>query len=241
MLTNTLTKRTFFGFLLVAAGVLILLKNFDLLPHEIYSMFLSWQTLLMVIGLFLLMNNRNHIGGIITAGVGAYFFVQDFFPQYNVSSQTLFAVIVLGIGFYILLKPRRMNTAWRSAGLVDPPDPVAASDDVVDITCDVGEVNRAYQSKAFSGGNITVVMGGVELDLTACILKKGENVLRVFILMGGLELTIPKEWRVKNDVHPILGGFSEAHKREFVLTVDPVSTLTISGTVIMGGGEINFK
>jgi len=90
------------------------------------------------------------------------------------------------------------------------------------------------QSDDYQGGSISAVMGGVKLDLTKAQIKK-EATLDVSAIMGGVELLVPENWSVKTKITPIMGG---VENRAAEVTDKNAPTLTIVGTLIMGGIDI---
>src|SRR5690348_14727059 len=61
-------------------------------------------------------------------------------------------------------------------------------------------VKRRITSPAFKGADFTAVMGGGELDLRGASTAEGPAVIDLFIVMGGLEITVPADWAVSNEV-----------------------------------------
>ena len=93
---------------------------------------------------------------------------------------------------------------------------------------------RAATSPAFRRGDLVAVMGGIELDLRQAGTDHGEAVIDVFVLWGGIDITVPPDWAVSNQVTPILGGAedkSTGHQQAR-------HRLIVKGVVIMGGVEI---
>jgi len=76
-------------------------------------------------------------------------------------------------------------------------------------------------------------MGGVELDLREAKPAAERVVVDVFAWWGGIEVVVPENWRVESDVTPVMGTFED--DRNLATTEEPVATLVLRGTVIMGG------
>ena len=91
------------------------------------------------------------------------------------------------------------------------------------------------KSQDYKGGRVSAIFGGIELDLRDAAIKK-EATIEVFALCGGVEIKIPREWKVEHRVTPILGGVESTKHSEKTTGSSP--TLYIVGTVALGGVEI---
>ena len=89
-------------------------------------------------------------------------------------------------------------------------------------------------SQEFTGGDISAVMGAVEIDLRQAAIAT-EAVLHLSIIMGGVEIKVPREWSVSVNGSPMLGGIED----KTVPPMTPGKRLLIEGSVIMGGVEIS--
>ncbi len=96
-------------------------------------------------------------------------------------------------------------------------------------------IRRRIDDQAFRGGDFTAFMGGVEVDLTHADMVDGEAILEVLAFWGGIDITVPREWRVVPQVTPILGGFVDETE-----PLDPNSDkrLIVRGLAMMGGVHV---
>jgi hypothetical protein len=76
-------------------------------------------------------------------------------------------------------------------------------------------------------------MGGLEIDLRDASIK-GEAIIDIFALMGGVEMRVPEDWLIIIDGFPFMGGFEDKTRPPKETT----KRLTIKGTAVMGGVEI---
>lgn len=90
-------------------------------------------------------------------------------------------------------------------------------------------------SKNFKGGNITCILGGMDLDLRGTEIKEKEVILNVNVLLGGIDIFVPNSWRVEVTASAILGGYNN-----FTRAVeDPdAPILKITGSVALAGMDI---
>ncbi len=97
---------------------------------------------------------------------------------------------------------------------------------------------RHWRSEAphLESGTIVAVAGGVEVDLRGATLAPEGAHLRLTSLMGGIDIQVPDDWRVRLDGRAFMGandlvGLGDPHG-EPQLTVDCVSVM--SGVEIRG-------
>ncbi|MGD8321055.1 MAG: DUF1707 domain-containing protein [Gemmatimonadota bacterium] len=82
-------------------------------------------------------------------------------------------------------------------------------------------------------------MGGTHFDFREAVLPRGVTELRVFTMMGGVEIIVPPGMNVESHGIGIMGGFE--HLTD-VATDDPEApTLRITGVAFMGGVDIQQR
>jgi predicted membrane protein len=100
-----------------------------------------------------------------------------------------------------------------------------------------GGAKEKITTKAFKGGYVRAVMGGVELDLSEAIIETPPATIEAQVVMGGAEIKVPRDWRVKTETQVIMGGVQAMGGREKSSEVT-TPDLVITGQVIMGGIDI---
>ncbi|MBC7788998.1 MAG: DUF1707 and DUF2154 domain-containing protein [Anaerolineae bacterium] len=87
---------------------------------------------------------------------------------------------------------------------------------------------------------IVAVMGGAELDMREARFSPGVTEIDVFVLMGGVEISVPPGVRVEIVGSALMGGFeADAGDASALDSSQPI--LRISGLVIMGGVEAKVR
>ena len=117
-------------------------------------------------------------------------------------------------------------------------DSSTSSENLIEATAIFGGENKKFSSYDFKGGKITAVFGGMELDLTNCYLSNEKAEIEVLAVCGGVSLKVPKEWNVRSEIVPIMGGLEDKIINFPGTYVDPAAELILKGTVVMGGVEI---
>jgi len=231
-------RRALAGLIFIALGAALLASLFNLtllglrIPHIIFS----WKVILILIGFVLLISDKNRSTGIILIGVGTFFLLQDYLNldwSFMIKLAIPAVLVLIGIS---LLFPRKYGR--KRDGL--PPQSEHSANVLDDVNIFSGG-NKFVTADAFSGGQVTCIFGGAELNFRDSTLAQGENVIDLTCIFGGCTLFVPEDWTVRVDATAIFGGFSdERYKRNPQLLKDPEKVLVIKGVVIFGGGEIKI-
>jgi predicted membrane protein len=224
----------FWAIILTSAGILFLMRNFGLLHFNWSVNLFSWRLIPLIIGINAFLKGKK-LEGLIGIGIAVVFFIPDFLtdPQI-VMYRKLWPLLLVAGGGLILSKmyfPELSNPQILETS-ADGKD-----FEVINENCIMGGSSNKIVSKNFKGGRVNIVMGGLEYDFRDAQLT--ENVvINTFVLMGGLELIVPKEWNVKIDVLPIMGGVEDQINKYPSDVVDPDKKLILTGNVVMGGINI---
>jgi hypothetical protein len=97
----------------------------------------------------------------------------------------------------------------------------------------IGGSKKRPRVAGFKGGYVTVVLGGMELDLRRVQMGGDRAVIDVVAIWGGIELKVPEGWTVDGRVTPLLGGFED--KTRVVVESVQAPRLVVRGYAIMGG------
>lgn len=99
-----------------------------------------------------------------------------------------------------------------------------------------GEIN--YTSQMLTGGEITAVWGGFQIDFTNAEIAEDTLSINMYCIMGGCEIIVPPHWEVENQAFCVMGGFSNKTNCLADQLELPRKKLVIRGLALMGGGEI---
>lgn len=230
---NKIDKRVLLGGILIFLGGLFLLNTLDVLHFQFTRVIFSWPFIMLVIGLFVIVNtDKKFLGGILS-GIGALFLIPRIFPQIDYDGSIIIPLFLIILGTYIILKKRKQDSSSEFGS-----DSSKVNKDKIDDVSIFGGGTKIISSNNFQGGNITAIFGGSEINLINCELAEGDNVLDVLCLFGGTTIILPKEWNVVINVTSILGGFSNKAIRNPSIVMDQSRTLHIKGLAMFGGGEV---
>lgn len=225
---SRITGRVVLGAVLILFGIVFLLDNLGVMDAGTVLRF--WPLILIAIGLVKVLQPREH--GHRALGVGmiaiGLFFLLQMFAVLDWDFGDLWPVVLVVLGAVVI---------WRSLGRGRAgARAVSSSSDLSEFVM-MGGVNRVIASQEFRGGEITAVMGGVEVDLRQAAIGPEPAVIDVFAMWGGIEIKVPPEWSVDVKGLPIMGGF-ENTTRPSVTDPALAQKLIVRGTAIMGGVEV---
>jgi predicted membrane protein len=103
-----------------------------------------------------------------------------------------------------------------------------------------GSLVRRVQTQQFEGGKVEAVFGSIELDLAEAAISSADHtaLLDVAAVFGGVEITVPRTWRVVMRTAGVLGGCND---RTIPPRPEPgveTPTLVVTGAAVFGGIEI---
>lgn len=232
MNSNNQNRTLGIGLLIIVIGLVILFHRLNFLSPWLEDVLISWQMLLIVIGIWNLFFSQSKVAGIILIAVGGFFLIPDLFILPHDFRRNFWPVLLIVVGLFILFRAIPRKT-------IPTVNPVAGDPmEFIDETNIFSGANKKIFTSNFRGGKITSIFGGSEIDLTSSQLADGTNVLEVFYLFGGSSITVPSDWVVVNKVTSVLGGFSDKRNQSSPPSLGGGKTLIIQGLVVFGGGEI---
>jgi predicted membrane protein len=110
-----------------------------------------------------------------------------------------------------------------------------SSEDFIDATTILGGIHKNILSKNFKGGDITIFMGGAEINLSQADIQ-GTASLDITQIMGGTKIIVPPHWEVRSQLTSVFGNIED--KRTNIGNTDPNKVLIIDGSSVFGGIEI---
>lgn len=220
-------RSTVFGLVVLLLGLLLLLRNADIISHETFNMFFSWEMLIIVIGAMNLFDHKRWFGFLLM-GIGFVFLVARWYGLYLGLHDVFWPFIFIVGGVFLIFGSTRYAKHRQMA--VD-----AADEDFLEDTAIFGSIERTIYSQNFRGGRVTAIFGGSKINLNHATLSPGNNVIEMTCIFGGSGLIIPPDWNVKLEVVSIFGGFNDKRPP---MPVDLSKTLVVKGIALFGGGEL---
>lgn len=226
--------RIFSGFLVVAVGVVLLLKQLGVwLPQCLFT----WEMLLIIIGLYTgIKHSFKRPGWIILILLGLLFMVDDVFPDIQIG-EYIWPIAIILMGIVMITTAGKRKERWKNwRDQCRKTNSFSTSENMLDVISVLGGVKKNVITKEFKGGEITCVMGGAEVNLSQADFD-GKVILEITQVFGGTSLIIPANWEIQSESTAILGGIED--KRAVNDTVSNGSKiLVLKGVTVFGGIEI---
>ena len=232
-------KRIYFGLFLIAVGAFWVMERLDLIPDFWDDILISWQMLLIGIGIFSIIGG-NKTPGTILIVIGGFFLVPEITTIPYELRRIGWPLLIIGIGVVLLL-----THGFRKKDPIPPPRPEGAQQgmDYFDDFVIFGGREIFLNSQNFYGGKTTAMFGGAEYDLRQASLSQNGAVIDCVSVFGGCVFLVPPDWTVKNEVTAAFGAFTDKRGANInPVAPDPSKTLVIKGFAAFGGVEVkHFK
>jgi predicted membrane protein len=215
------------GLGILAVGIIFLLQTLGIADFD--GLMVWIPSLFVLLGIWILISSRfaNWSGAlllIIFGGV-AQLAALDIISWSDIWKFWPLALVVIGLSI-VLDRARGRDGA-----------PTDASNSVKQFAM-FSATSTRNTAQEFSGGEITALFGGVELDITEAQVANRPAVLHVFAMFGGAEITVSPDMLVSAHVTPIFGGFEDKRRQRKALPGESAE-LIVKGTALFGAIEIN--
>jgi predicted membrane protein len=238
---SRLTGRLVMGLVLLALGIVFMLGKLGLVDADFVLGL--WPAILLGYGILRLtgfLSRQNFmVGGLFT--VAGLWLLLENLDMVHYSIWDLWPIALILLGFTMV------GGAMRRVRLAQQPASGAPGEVVVPGARGDGDqsstisafalwsgIDRKMTSPDFRGGDITAIMGGHEIDLRTAKIASEAAVLDLLVLMGGVDLRVPEDWKISFEGVAIMGGVEDRTKPP----PSPRGHLILRGLVMMGGVEI---
>jgi predicted membrane protein len=251
---RSITPKFIIGVCLVLMGLVLALDQLGVV--QAHHVLRFWPAALIVVGLVMLQRGERHsaLRALVLIVVGGWLLLNTLGIVGLDLWEFILPLLLVFFGARIMMR----NQSYRSDASRDLPgagpaagttptgqgpsgfdsaapssgEPVHAS-----LFSLLSSSKRRWGKSVFRGAETTAFMGGCELDLRDALMGAGElAVVDVFVIMGGVNIFVPPNWTVSQEVVPLLGG---VHDKTRSVPSNPAQHLLVRGTVVMGGVEIS--
>ncbi len=248
-----LNGKTIAGLILIAIGILFALESLGWIQgFEIWEF---WPVILIIAGISHIVRPRkpgHRAWGLLEIAFGAFFLLRTL-GVFWISFWKVWPVFLVLAGLHLIWQawvtgPRGAAGVGERAhdgamaGLeatrgLRGPGPASGTLEELAV---FGGGDRVIRTADFRGGTINVVFGGFDIDLREAVMAADSATIDVFVCFGGIDLRIPEDWNVVNQVTPIFGSCEYRPRPGGAITTSGAvrKTLTITGAVIFGGIDV---
>jgi len=221
----------------IVAGLLFLGRNLGFVEPYLLRIFISWQMLLIVIGLVSLARNQSS-GGIILIGVGSFFLIPHIIGAGHEWLSTYWPLVFVLVGLLLLFKLIRPD-GWhyRRDRFFQENATYTSEKGFVNSVSTFGSVKQIVLDPVFKGAKISNTFGGTILDLRHTTLEAEQTFIDLECTFGGIEIYVPSSWNIEIMAQCIAGGSDDKRYRSRE-SIDNEHKLIIRGIVTFGGLEI---
>ena len=248
------TKKVVAGILIMMVGAFLLFNKMGFFIPSVYHIVISWQMLLIAIGIILLVDkpSDHKTVGLLLILIGVIFLLPKIYYPFHVGGFIIpIVVIAIGIAFIIKATTRRNeikdNDNWCKSNHHWSKN---FSEFEKNITTNSGDVVR--KEYVFNGSKekwtqgklknvfIEATFSGVELDFTQAELADDIKVaacIKVKSVFSGVILYVPEDWNIMVQKTGVFGGFVD-NRPNRVLQISSNKLVVLELEAVFGGGEI---
>jgi hypothetical protein len=221
------TARLILGLVVITLGVLWTLDNMGVVESE--PVLRWWPVILVSFGVAKLLGVgtcRNTFGGSILTLVGVLLLGESLGLEW-LDFSMMWPLVLVAVGVQLLMRSMRSSQG--------PATPTGDPSATLSTFALWSGVDRKALSGEFRGGDVTAMMGGAQIDLRQAKPVPEGAVLDLFVWMGGVDVKVPENWKVVNQVTVLMGGIEDKSKTP---SPDSRDILFLRGLVLMGGVDI---
>lgn len=220
--------RLLLGAIVVALGVLFLLDAAGVLNAD-RAIDRWWPIVILAAGLLTLAERPpSMVRGTILTAIGAVLLLFTTNLLEEDAWDYVWPALLVLVGLLIIAR-------WGGHKIVG-----ADGSDVVRSTAFFGGPKLSSTSRSFRGAWLTAVFGGITLDLRDAELAPEGASINATAACGGIDILVPKGWRVSVRSTPIFGGVDDKTDRTQALPAD-APTLHVDALTVLGGVDIKHE
>lgn len=231
--------------LLICAGALFLLFNLGIIPAVYKPILISWQMLLIALGLWSLIKKRHYAGGFLLIAIGSFFIYPkfhticpDYFLNIDINFKTYWPVLLIAAGLFVVFGKNKFRKRCNKANICTSDVTSTNSSEYLEKNLIFGSAEQIVLSPNFKGGEANLMFGELKIDLRKAKLSEGTVKLEVNAMFGSATLYVPSEWVIDMQNSSLFGTFQDNRSVKNNENGADVPRLIITGGLLFGSGEI---
>ncbi|MEI5908495.1 DUF5668 domain-containing protein [Bacillus spongiae] len=226
-------KKHFFGIVLIALGVFLLLNNLEVIDLRLGELFTTfWPMILVFYGFHRLINHYHSTSSgliIVTIGVLLQLRVLGIVDIFEYTSFWPSILILLGV--WVFLSTGKKRTPKKHYSQKEQPFNLVSKNKLQSIQL-FSSSHVKNVSKDFIGGEQFVAFGNATVNLTEAQIAERDVTVDVVVAFGHADMIVPKGWNIEVNAIRIFGRWTNNTILRSGLQDAP--TLTINGVIMFG-------
>ncbi len=214
------SQRMWIGVILIIIGAMILFDNLDLIEFgDIIGNW--WPLVVIIVGIFKLNEpNKNSAIFLLIAGFVLLMMTLDIIEFHDILQFWPVALILIGLSLLFKSRSSRRNEI---------------TEDDFSLSAIFGEIDHEIVSNNLQGGEVTVIFGEAEIDMSGVTVSEKGATLELSAIFGEITIRVPKDVRVLVMGSPFLGGIEN---RTSSNVADTQPAIRCHCSAILGSVEI---
>ncbi|MDR2083913.1 MAG: cell wall-active antibiotics response protein [Bacteroidales bacterium] len=220
-----------FALLCIAIGVIFLGRNVGFISPYLFTILISWQMLIVIVGIFFL-SYKHYFSGILVVSCGAYFML----PLITGSQDdwaSMWPILLMIIGIIIIFRiifPKRTIPYSQHNMKTD----YKTEDGFVLSNNQFGSTQHIVMDEIFKGAEINNKFGATVLDLRRTSFLPGNTYIDINSSFGGIEIYVPNDCLILTEISTSIGGVSDERLNP-IINVNEDCKLIIRGRLSASG------
>ncbi len=230
-------ERIFWGIFLILGAIFLIAGRLGFMQGVPF-----WGLIWTVVFVALLLKSLlklHYFGIFLSLALLAIVYAEQLKIQAITPWPVLGAAVLLGIGCSMLFPKKKWKNRFKNCHINCNNENFSATENVINESdgsncqCSVsfGSSVKYINSDAFETGNFEASFGAMKVYFDNAIMKGTEASINIDNSFGGMELFIPKTWKVINKMDSCFGGVEEKGHEEW----DGVHILYVNGDTNFGG------
>lgn len=219
--------RIFLGLALLVAGILLIADQAGGIDAE-DEIERWWPVILIALGIVQAISDRRvSLGALVAVLAGAFLLLITLDVISGEAGAFIWPVALVIVGIWILLG-RSIHRRYER-------------EDTVRSYSAFGGADIVQSSEQFAGGTLVQLFGGTTLDLRQAELAPEGASIDALAAFGGVDIIIPRGWRVAMSGIPIFGGYSIPTSETGKPAPGPAGSPLLSINVLVAFGGVDVK
>ena len=225
-------ERTFWGFFMIVSAVFLIISGIKLLPGIPFFKLLLTIFLTAVLIKSLLV--RSFVGILFSIAFMCIVHANVLGIQKITPWPVLGAALLGSIGLELIF-PRKHRGHFQIEG----EETVEQMDgNVIGLYTNFGSSIKYVNSEELESAKLECSFGAMKVYFDHAVMREGKARLDMHVSFAGVELYVPREWRIKNQLKTSFGGVDEKGRKGCEGDEGPL--LTLSGSISFSGVTIFY-